>query len=296
MSECALVVTADRCSNGPHLYYPSPGGPGGTGYHENWVLDNFSCDPLGGHAMINTAENVAKKYGISTAQQHDLVLLRQQQYTNATSNESAFLRRFMRLPFGVPSANYKSVGAVLNGDEGLTFSTAEGLSKLRPVLPNGSVTYGAQTHPADGNAGLIVAHPDRAKALSKDSSICIRLLGFGMARVKLAHMPEATVPAARAALKQAGLNIKQTAAIKSHNPFAVNDLVFAKEMEIDVETMNNYGSSLIWGHPQGPTGLRSIIELIEELVIRGGGYGLFEGCAAGDSAMAMVIKVESRKI
>ena len=55
--------------------------------------------------------------------------------------------------------------------------------------------------------------------------------------------------------------------------------------------MNNFGSSLIWGHPQGPTGLRGIIELIEELEMRGGGIGLFQGCAAGDSAMAVLIRV-----
>ena len=55
--------------------------------------------------------------------------------------------------------------------------------------------------------------------------------------------------------------------------------------------MNNFGSSLIWGHPQGPTGMRLIIELIEELVLLGGGYGLFTGCAAGDSAAAVVVKV-----
>jgi len=56
--------------------------------------------------------------------------------------------------------------------------------------------------------------------------------------------------------------------------------------------MNNYGCSLIWGHPQGSTGARLIIELIEELVIKGGGYGLFDGCAAGDTAAAVVLKVE----
>ena len=55
--------------------------------------------------------------------------------------------------------------------------------------------------------------------------------------------------------------------------------------------MNNYGCSLIWGHPQGPTGLRAVIELIEELVLAGGGYGLFHGCAAGDTAMAVVLRV-----
>ena len=55
--------------------------------------------------------------------------------------------------------------------------------------------------------------------------------------------------------------------------------------------MNNYGSSLIWGHPQGPTGVRGIIEMIEELEIKGGRYGLFQGCAAGDSAMVVIVKV-----
>ena len=58
--------------------------------------------------------------------------------------------------------------------------------------------------------------------------------------------------------------------------------------------MNNYGSSLVFGHPQGPTGMRLVLELIEELALRGGGYGLFTGCAAGDSAAAIVLKVEVR--
>jgi len=55
--------------------------------------------------------------------------------------------------------------------------------------------------------------------------------------------------------------------------------------------MNNYGCPLVWGHPQSPMGTRGVIELIEELVIRGGGTGLFTGCAAGDTAMATVVKV-----
>ena len=80
-------------------------------------------------------------------------------------------------------------------------------------------------------------------------------------------------------------------AVKSHNPFAVNDAVFARETGFPVERMNNYGCSLVWGHPQGPTGMRGLIELIEELAIRGGGVGLFQGCAAGDTAMAAVIRV-----
>jgi acetyl-CoA acetyltransferase len=94
------------------------------------------------------------------------------------------------------------------------------------------------------------------------------------------------------ALEGAGIGIGDLAAIKSHNPFAVNDIVFAQETGADLMSMNNYGSSLIWGHPQGPTGMRAIIELIEELTLLGGGWGLFQGCAAGDTSMAAVIKVE----
>lgn len=77
LSQAVLTVTCDRTSNGPHLYYPNPGGPGGTGAHEDWVMDNFSCDPLGRHAMVRTAENVAAKHAIPTAEQHQVVLTRE---------------------------------------------------------------------------------------------------------------------------------------------------------------------------------------------------------------------------
>ena len=83
-------------------------------------------------------------------------------------------------------------------------------------------------------------------------------------------------------------------AVKSHNPFVVNDIVFARETGFPVERMNNFGSSLVFGHPQGPTGTRLIIELIEELVVRGGGFGLYHGCAAGDAGFAVVIEVDDR--
>ncbi len=140
----------------------------------------------------------------------------------------------------------------------------------------------------------MVTSPERAGELSSDANVAVEILGFGAARTELAFMPEATVPAAKRALEQADMEIADMDAIKSHNPFAVNDIVFAKETGADLHAMNNYGCSLVWGHPQGPTALRSIIELIEELAVRGGGCGLFEGCAAGDTAMAAVLRVGER--
>ena len=291
MASAALVVNCDRFSNGPHIYYPDPRGPGGTGAAEDWVMDNFDCDPLGGHSMLKTAENVAAKHGISTAEQHDVVLRREQQYRQALDDDAAFLKRFMTLPFEVPAPNFKKAVGTLEGDEGVSTSTPEGLARLKPVAAGGTITYGGQTHPADGNAAIVLTTREKARALSTNPKIAVRLHGFGMARAALAYMPEAPVPAARRALDQAGRAFGDLAAIKTHNPFAVNDIYFARQTGADLMSMNNYGCSLVWGHPQAPMGTRAVIELIEELAQRGGGRGLFTGCAAGDTAMAVVLEV-----
>lgn len=293
-AEVALAIACDRVSNGPHIYYPAPHAPGGTGEHENWVLDNFNYDPYTGVNMLTTAENVAREYGLDTARQNELTLWRYAQYEEALKDDSAFLKRFMDLPFSVPDARFKREQSVLHGDEGIFSTTAEGLAKLKPVMEGGTVTFGGQTHPADGNAGMVVTTPERAVELSSNKNIDIRLVSFGQARVRPAFMPAAPAPAVRRALQAAGLEVEDLAAIKTHNPFIINDLVMGKELGIDPQGFNRYGCSLVWGHPQGPMGLRALIELIEELVIIGGGYGLFVGCAAGDSAMAVIIKVQDK--
>jgi len=290
-ANCVLAVTTDRLSNGPHIYYPRPGAPGGIGAHENWVPDNMGWDPYAQADMTQTAENCASRWDISTAAQHDVVLRRLEQYKDALADDSAFLKRFMTLPFEVPDVRFNKSVSTMGGDEGIFPSTAEGLAKLKPLNPGGTITFGGQTHPADGAAGMVVTTQEKAKELSADPAVTIEIVSFGLARVDKSFMPAATVPAAKQALDRAGIGIADLAAIKSHNPFAVNDIVFARETGADLAAMNNYGSSLIWGHPQGPTGMRAMIEMIEELTLLGGGWGLFQGCAAGDTAMAAVLKV-----
>ena len=294
LAQTVLAATADRCSNGPHTYYPAPKAPGGTGTAENVVIDSFNCDPLGGHSMLQTAENVAAKYSISSAEQHEVVLQRLEQYQDALADANAFQKRYMDLPFAIPDPRFRKTVQEIDGDQGVAESTAEGLAKLRPVIKDGTVTFGGQTYPADGNAAVVVAGADKARELSADAALRIRILAAGQARADLGFMPEAPHNAAHAALKHAGLSYDDMDAIKTHNPFAVNDIVFTKQAGLDLKDINNFGCSLIWGHPQAPTGMRSIIELIEELVLRGGGHGLFTGCAAGDSALALVVAVDNR--
>ena len=126
---------------------------------------------------------------------------------------------------------------------------------------------------------------------SADPNIEVQILSYGYARAKKGFMAMAVVPAAKMALEKAGLGIEQMKAIKTHNPFAANDIYLADQMNIDVMGFNNYGCSLIFGHPQAPTAGRSIIEGIEEVAMAGGGYLLFSGCAAGDTGAALVLKI-----
>jgi len=289
LHSCLLGVACDRTSNGPHVYYPNPGGAGGMGDSENPVWDNFNLDPWAKNAMIQTAENVAKEAGVTREEQDAVTLRRFGQYQTALADDRAFQKRYM-VGVEIPKGKNKSVN--VDADEGVFGTTAEGLAKLRPVVDGGSITFGSQTFPADGNAGIVICGREQAQQLSRDSKVSIRVLGFGDARVKKGFMPMATVPAARQALERAGIEFKDLKLVKTHNPFAVNDIYFCRETGVDDERLNKFGSPLIYGHPQAPTGLRCLIELIEALVIEGGGYGLFTGCAAGDTAMAVAIKVE----
>jgi acetyl-CoA acetyltransferase family protein len=286
-----LALLCDRTSNSPHIYYPNPLGAGGIGEKEDWIWDNFGHDPFAGNAMIQTAENVAMKCGIDRAAQDETAVLRHEQYQDALRNEAAFFKRFMVTPLEVKDASGRKVVATVTGDEGVFPTSAEGLNKLKPVLKGGTVTYGTQTYPADGNAGVLVTSKDKAAELSRDARVAVRIVSYGQARTDKGFMPMANVPASSQALQRAGVRMKDVKAVKTHNPFAVNDVYFSRQMGIELTAMNRYGSSLVWGHPQAPTGARLVMELIEELVSAGGGYGLFTGCAAGDTALAIVIKV-----
>ncbi len=286
--QTGYALVSDRCSNGPHIVWANPLGPGAEVESENPVMDNFNRDPWAGFKMIQTAENVAKNIGATKAECDAVSLRRYQQYLDSLANDRAFQKRYM---FPVEVKIGKKETKLVEEDEGVTPTTAEGLAKLGPVEPGGVHSFGAQTHPADGNVGLIVTTREKAKELSADPKVEIQMISYGFSRAKKGYMAEAPVPAAEMALRDAGIKVKDLKAIKTHNPFAVNDINMARKMGFDVNWMNNYGSSIIYGHPQGPTAGRLVAELIEELVMLGGGYGLWAGCAAGDTGAAIVFKV-----
>jgi len=285
--ETVYNLCTDRCSNEPHTVWPSYG-PGGTVISENSVSYNFGHDPWAENAMVDTAENVAKEVGITREECDALTLRRYEQYMSSLADNRAFQKRYM-FPVEVRLSRKETI--MLQADEGITHTTKEGLARLKPVLPNGILTYGGQTHPADGHIAMTVTTRERAKELSADPNIEIQVVSYGYARAKKGFMPMAVLPSSKIALKEAGITINDVKTIKTHNPFVVNDIYLARELGIDAMGFNNFGSPLIFGHPQSPTAGRCIIEGIEEVVMGGGGYLLFGGCAAGDTGAAIVLKI-----
>jgi len=249
------------------------------------VQENFARDPWAGTSMIAAGETVAREYRITRDELDDVVALRYAQYEQALADGRAFQREYM-VPVEVGHGR-RTVTVAEDG--GIRPVERDKIRALPAATKDGVHTGATQTHPADGAAGVLVTTVERAREIS--GGPIVEILATGFARVARSHMPEAPVPAALSALAEAGLDMAGVDAITTHNPFAVNDVVFTRETGRDIEAMNRYGCSLIWGHPQAPTGTRVIAELVTELARCGGGVGLFTGCAAGDTAGAVVLRV-----
>jgi acetyl-CoA acetyltransferase len=140
-------------------------------------------------------------------------------------------------------------------------------------------------------AFLLMTSEEKARELSPHPEIDIRFVAKAEVRTDPSLMPEAPALAVRKLLDRTGLKMADMAVVKNHNPFAVNDVIFARLFEFDWRKMNTTGCPLVWGHPQGPTLTRVIIEALEEAHALGGGYVLIFGCAAGDVGIASILKV-----
>ncbi len=283
-SDVVGVLTFDRTSDSPVGVFPER-----RSYQRTQALadvwDNFGFDPATGKAMITTAGLAARKYRLDRQEIDEVALVRHEQYFAA--QERGFLGRVL-VPLEVLNLQGRSMG-VIDADLGVRHLAMEALRSM-PELDT-CVTSGTQTHASDGMAALLVTSRDRAAALSPRPEVDVRFVARAEVRTHPALMPEAPAFAVGRLLERTGLRMQDMAVVKSHNPFAVNDAIFAKIFEFDWTGMNTTGCSLVWGHPQGPTLTRVIIEGLEEAVDLGGGHVLVFGCAAGDVGIAALFRV-----
>jgi len=278
------VLTFDRTSDSPVGVFPER-----RGYRRTEVLadvwDNFGFDPATGNAMIKTAGLAARKYKIDREEVDDLTFYRYKQYFD--TKDAGWFDNVL-VPLEVLNIQGRSLG-VIDEDKGIRPVSRLGLREMREL--DSCVTPGSQTHASDGMATLLVTDVNSARELSTRPEIDIQFVGKVEVRTQPSLMPEAPAIAVKKLLNRTGLKMDDMVVVKNHNPFAVNDAIFAKAMNYDWQKMNTTGCSLIWGHPQGPTLTRIVIESLEEAVSLGGGYVLVFGCAAGDVGIAAIFKV-----
>ena len=278
------VLTFDRTSDSPVGVFPER-----RAYERTIALsdvwDNFGFDPATGNAMITTAGIAARKYKLDRNEVDELAFYRHQQYFDTLA--SGFLDRVL-VPLEILNIQGRVLGQV-DSDAGVRELTMQGLRGMREL--DTCVTSGTQTHASDGMATLLVTSQEKVKELSPRPEIDIQFVAKAEVRTYPRGMPVAPVLAVQKLLKRTGLKIEDIAVAKNHNPFAVNDVIFSKVTGFDWHEMNKTGCPLVWGHPQGPTLTRVLIEALEEAVDLGGGYVLVFGCAAGDVGIAAILKV-----
>jgi acetyl-CoA acetyltransferase len=278
------VLTFDRTSDSPVGVFPER-----RAYERTMALsdvwDNFGFDPATGNAMIATAGLAARKYKLDRREVDEITLCRYEQYFEA--KRSGFLDRVL-VPLDVLNLQGRALGSI-GDDLGVREISRGALRAMREL--DTCVTGGTQTHASDGMACLLVTSPERARELSSKPEIVIEFVAKTEVRTLPSMMPEAPALAVQKLLDRTGLKMSDMVVVKNHNPFAVNDAIFSKVFEYDWHKMNTTGCSLVWGHPQGPTLTRSLIEGLEEAVSLGGGHVLLFGCAAGDVGIAAILKV-----
>jgi len=282
--EVVGVCTFDRTSDSPVGVFPE------RRAHERTqaiadVWDNFGFDPATGQAMISAAGKTARKYKCDREETDDCAFLRYEQYFEAKN--SGFLDRVL-VPLDVLGVAGQPLGRV-DSDFGVRPITRAGLRAMREL--DTCVTSGTQTHASDGMATLLITTKERVKELSRKPEIDIQFIAKTEVRAQPSLMPEAPALAVQKLLGMCDLKLDDVAVLKNHNPFAVNDVIFTKVTGYDWRNLNKTGCPLVWGHPQGPTLTRVLIEALEEAVALGGGYVLIFGCAAGDVGIAAMFKV-----
>lgn len=235
--------------------------------------------------MIETAENLAKDYGLMR-EEADAFAARSHQKAAAAWAEGRFADEVV--PVTVPQRKGEPV--VFAADEGIRpDSTPQTLSKLRTIMPDGTVTAGNSSQQNDAAAGLLVVAEDRLDALGLEP--IGYLTGWAAAGCEPSRMGIGPVPAvAKLAARQ---GTETVSLLDSMDLVEVNEAFAVQVLAVlegwgwrDHDRLNVNGSGISLGHPIGATGVRMVTTLLHELRRRGGGKGLATMCIGGGQGMA----------
>jgi acetyl-CoA acyltransferase len=245
-----------------------------------WMIDNYPDAYLG---MGLTAENLARKYGI-TREQADEFSLQSHQKALAAIAAGKFKDEVVPVEVSFKALNNgrpKTTKTVFDTDEGPRADTSlEVLAKLKPAFhARGTVTAGNSSQMSDGAAAAVVMSDERARALGVKP--LARFLAFATAGAPPEEMGVGPVYAIPKALKQAGLKLEQIDVIELNEAFAAQALTVIKLAGLDPARVNPNGGAIALGHPLGCTGAKLTATILHELERRNARYGLVTMCIGG---------------
>lgn len=238
--------------------------------------------------MIETAENLARDYGISR-DAADAFALRSQQRAAAAWADGRFADEVVSIT--VPQR--KGDAIVVDRDEGIRAGTTlESLEKLKPILKGGTVTAGNASQQNDAAAACLIVSEDKLAELKLEPIGW--LVGWASAGCEPSHMGIGPVPAVEKLMKRTGLDLGQMDLIELNEAFACQALAVVKGWGSSLEELdsklNVNGSGISLGHPVGATGARIMTTLLHELQRRKGRYGLETMCIGGGQGLAAIFE------
>ena len=249
--------------------------------------DGFQ-DPLSGLIMGETAEVLARQYGI-TREQSDAFALQSQRKAEAAQKAGYFDREIAPVTI---SGRGKSVD-ITTDEHPRHGSTIEAIARLPLTFPkveghDGIISAGSASGITDGAAALILASSDFAEA--RGLKPLARIAGWASAGVDPRIMGIGPVPAIAKLKQRTGLDIADFELVEINEAFAAQVLAVLKDVPIPAEKLNVNGGAIALGHPIGCSGARIIVTLLHELMRRGQRRGLATLCVSGGMGMAMAIE------
>ena len=232
---------------------------------------------------------IAKEYGI-TREETDRFGLRSQTLAIQAWKEGRFTREVQPIEAPELDAEGQPTGAsrTVSRDEGLRETSMEKLAALNPVEPGGVHTAGTSSQVSDGAAAVLLASPQRAKALGLTPRA--RIVTTTLVGVDPVTMLKGPIPATRKVLKASGLHIDDIDEFEVNEAFASVVLAWMKELQPNPERVNPNGGAIALGHPTGCTGARLITTALHELERSQRRYALVTMCCGGGLGTGTIIE------
>jgi acetyl-CoA C-acetyltransferase len=284
-ADIAIGGGAENMSRAPYIVPPGRWGQRMGDFKAIDMMVGALNDPFDVVHMGVTAENVARKWGITREEQDKLAVESHRRAANATKNGHF---KSQIVPIEVKG---RKGPVVFETDEHFRAdATLEDMAKLKPVFvkENGTVTAGNASGINDAAAAVVLM--DKAVAEKRGLKPMARLVSYGHAGVDPKFMGIGPVPATKKALERAGLSVAQLDVIEANEAFAAQACAVAKDLGFPADKVNPNGSGISLGHPIGATGAILTVKAMYELERIGGRYALVTMCIGGGQGIAAIFE------